>query len=130
MVRITVVNDDTAFLSLMSEVLAERGWETREVRESGDAYEVLKKEQPDLVILDIRMDHQESGWTVLELLKLDPSTRAIPVIICSAAMDDLRAKESWLNEHGIAILPKPFDIDDLYGRVEALLGMNTQTSGG
>jgi DNA-binding response OmpR family regulator len=121
MVRIAVVNDDTTFLSLMSALLAERGWMMMEVRESGNAYTKLKEEQPDLVILDIRMGSPEAGWNILELLKLDPATSSIPVIVCSAALDDLRSREPWLAHHGIITLPKPFDIDDLYRRVEAAL---------
>jgi DNA-binding response OmpR family regulator len=67
------------------------------------------------------MESPEAGWSILELLKLDPATNSIPVIVCSAAIDDLRSREPWLAHHGIVTLPKPFDIDDLYKRVEAAL---------
>ncbi|HEX8918052.1 MAG TPA: response regulator [Chloroflexota bacterium] len=121
MVRIAVVNDDTAFLSLMAEVLEENGWETFIVREGKHAYEMIKEHRPDLVILDIRMESPENGWHIIELLKLDRDTAALPMIVCSAAIDDLKAKEEWLKERGIATLPKPFDIDDLYRTVERML---------
>lgn len=123
MTRIAVVNDDTDFLTLMGELLEERGWTAIIHREGGDAYQHIKQDMPDLVILDIRMGHAEQGWTILELLTLDPETSTIPVIVCSAAIDDLRAKQDWLGEKGISILPKPFDIDDLYRSVELALDL-------
>src|SRR5579884_2938477 len=93
-VRVTVVNNDTDFLSLMKEVLADRGWETTVIRESGSAYRLIKEHQPDVLLLDIRMETPESGWNVLELLKLDPETRDIPVVVCSAAALDVRRRRS------------------------------------
>ena len=57
----------------------------------------------------------------LELLTLDATTSSIPVIVCSAAILDLRAHESMLKKYGIAVLPKPFDIATLYGHVEEAL---------
>lgn len=121
MTRIAVVNNDTVFLEMMAAVLAERGWETEVCRETGGAFERLKSHLPDLIILDIRMETPEAGWTLLELLTLDREMAAIPVIVCSAAIFDLRAHEDWLKEHGIAVLPKPFDIPHLYAEVEAAL---------
>lgn len=121
MTRIAVINDDTDFLTLMGELLEDRGWTAIIHREGEDAYRLLKQDFPDLIILDIRMGNPEQGWKILELVTLDPETNAIPVIVCSAAIDDLRSKQDWLNEHGISVLPKPFDIDDLYREVEAML---------
>lgn len=121
MVRIAVVNDDTDFLTLMGELLEDRGWTPIIHREGEDAFRLLQQDVPDLIILDIRMGHPEQGWTILELLTLDPETRTIPVVVCSAAIDDMRKRQDWLHEKGISILPKPFDIDDLYRSVETAL---------
>ncbi len=123
MTCIAVVNNDTVFLDMMAAVLKEKGWETTTYRESDKAFTALKGDPPDLIILDIRMETPESGWTILELLTLDPVTARIPVIVCSAALLDLRSHESWLNDHGINVLPKPFDLDELYDRVEKNLGV-------
>lgn len=121
MTRIAVVNDDTVFLEMMVAVLAEGGWETSVYRERGEAFSQLQQDPPDLIILDIRMESPESGWTLLELFTLDRTLCAIPVIVCSAALLDLRAHEEWLHQNGIAVLPKPFNIDQLYQEVEAAL---------
>jgi CheY-like chemotaxis protein len=121
MTRIAVVNDDTVFLDMMAAVLAERGWETRVYKEKEGALEGLQQDPPDLIILDIRMESPETGWTLLEIFTLDPRLSTIPVIVCSAALFDLRAHETWLEENGIAVLPKPFNIGQLYREVDAAL---------
>ena len=81
----------------------------------------MKDTRPDLVILDIRVGHEESGWTILNLLTLDPATRPIPVIICSAAIDSLQEHEELLQKYDCEVLPKPFDLDALLDKVEAAL---------
>lgn len=121
MARIAVVNDDTQFLSLMSELLEMEGHQTIVIRESSRAFTAISEQLPDLVILDIRLNSAEQGWMICELLTLDPRTTGIPLIICSAALGELREKVQWLGEHQIGALPKPFDIDDLYQSVRVAL---------
>jgi CheY-like chemotaxis protein len=85
--RVAVINDDTAFLNLMRDLLeTEGGYEAVICREWDDAHAFVKDQRPALVILDIRIGGEEHGWTVLNLLTLDPETRRIPVIVCSAAI--------------------------------------------
>lgn len=121
MKHIAVVNDDTVFLDMMAAVLAEAGWETAVYREKDQAFAGVQQDPPDLIILDIRMESPETGWTLLELFTLDPMLCTVPVIVCSAALFDLQAHEDWLSQNGIAILPKPFNIDQLYEAVEGAL---------
>jgi DNA-binding NtrC family response regulator len=120
--QIAVINDDTAFLGLMRELLqSEEGYAVSICREAERAYEFVKERQPDLVILDIRVNHEESGWTILELLTLDPVTRPIPVIVCSAAIHSLHEHADLLKQYGCEVLPKPFDLDALLTKVQKAL---------
>jgi CheY-like chemotaxis protein len=111
--RIAVVNDDTDFLELMRDLLDLEGYDTRTHKVALNAYASLKAENPDLIILDIRMETPEAGWQLLELLRLDPSTVHIPVIVCSADAPFLRSKEAHLLERGCRTLEKPFNLDEL-----------------
>jgi DNA-binding response OmpR family regulator len=120
--RIALINDDTAFLGLMRELLQEiEGYEVLICKEGDKAYDYIKEQRPDLIILDIRLGGEEVGWTVLELLTLDPQTRPIPLLVCSAAIRDLQEREPLLQRYGVAVLPKPFDLDALLEKVEAAL---------
>src|SRR5918997_5713374 len=123
---IAVVNNDTAFLELMSELLDGEGYRTLICKEGDKAYTLVKERQPDLVVLDVRLDHPESGWTILELLRLDPATARIPVIVCSADGRFLREKAPSLRELDCDTLEKPFDLEMLLGKVAAALGPQTE----
>jgi two-component system, OmpR family, response regulator VicR len=120
--RIAVVNDDTVFLELMHDLLQEEeGYEVSICKEGDDAYSFVKRHHPDLVILDIRIGGEETGWTILNLLTLDPETRPIPVIVCSAAIHSLQEHQPMLDQYGICALPKPFDLDRLLETVDRMI---------
>src|SRR5919202_6885139 len=120
--HIAVINDDTAFLDLMQELLHnEEGYRVSICKEASSAYQFVKEQRPDLVILDIRVGHEEGGWTILELINLDPATRPIPVIVCSAALHSLAEHQPLLEQYGCEVLAKPFDLDALLAKIEAAL---------
>jgi CheY-like chemotaxis protein len=119
---IALVNENTVFLNLLDDLLTKQGYEVIHCKESSAAYEFIKKEKPDLVLLDIRREHQEGGWTVLELMKLDPSTKSIPVIVTSADTEALEEQQENLRKLGYTILPKPFDLEGLLAKISEMLG--------
>jgi CheY-like chemotaxis protein len=120
--RIAVINDDTAFLDLMRDLLeTEGGYETVICREWEDAHRFVKEQRPSLLILDIRIGGEERGWTILNMLTLDPDTRPIPVIVCSAAIQSLHEHQDLLSKYGICALPKPFDVEALLETVARML---------
>jgi CheY-like chemotaxis protein len=121
--RIAVVNDNTVFLRLMQELLERvEGYEVLVCKQWDDAYGFVKAAQPELLILDLVFGQEERGWTILELLTLDPETRPIPVLVCSAALRSLQEHAALLERYGVGVLPKPFDLDALLERVEATVG--------
>jgi CheY-like chemotaxis protein len=120
--RLVVINDDTPFLELMEALLeGEEGYEVHVRKEWLHAYEFVKEQHPDLVILDIVMGREERGWGILNLLTLDPETHDIPVIVCSAAVQSLQQHAAMLQRHGIRALPKPFDLEELLTAVKEML---------
>ena len=119
---IAVVNNYTVFLDVMAELLAAEGYAPLVCKEGDQAYALVKERRPALVVLDIRLDQPEAGWTILELLRLDPATAKIPVLVCSADALFLRAKAAALRELDCDVLEKPFDLDTLLAKVAAGLG--------
>lgn len=69
---IFVVNDDTVFLQLMEQLLTDEGYDAVTLKSSKDAHERIKEAQPALVILDIRLNNEDAGLLLLDLLALDP----------------------------------------------------------
>lgn len=119
---IAVVDDDPAYLKMMNELLRDEGYRTLIHREGTGAHAEIADAQPDLVILDIRMESPGAGWTVLDMLRLEPRTCDIPVVVCSADVSTLRDKEKMLSRQGCAVLEKPFDLDTLLRLVREKVG--------
>jgi DNA-binding NtrC family response regulator len=79
------ISDDDAGLQqrLHARLLAE-GNETVGWNRGAGAYAFLRMVQPELVILDLWLEHPDAGSMVLGLLMIDSATQHVPVIICSA----------------------------------------------
>jgi CheY-like chemotaxis protein len=73
------------------------------------------------VILDLFLHGETLGWEQLDILTLDPATRGVPVIICSAAIASLASHREKLTRLDVAVLEKPFDLEQLSAAVESAL---------
>ena len=73
----------------------------------------VKRADPDLVILDLVFDGERTGWQLAQKLRMTRDTEHIPIIICTAATEEVREQEGWLMANAIQVVPKPFTIDDL-----------------
>ena len=117
--RIAVVEEEPDISRIIREVLRESGYDVVSYfKPSADILDHIRELNPDIVMVDARLNCSITGWDIIEALKQDPSTSAIRIIVCCGALDQIREHEPLLQRHGIAVLPKPFDIDDL----EALVG--------
>jgi CheY-like chemotaxis protein len=119
--RVTVVNDHPEFLALMSEFLTEEGYEVIVIPKHQGAFEQIKNSQPNIVICDLIFDNMPAGWALLDMLYLDPATRAIPVILCSAATRQVQESSASFAGKGIIWLEKPFELERL---LELLAGID------
>src|SRR3981081_760923 len=87
--RIAVIDDDTVFVDLMHDLLA--NGEVYEVVSNShwiQSYEFIKDVQPDLVILDLMMGREQTGWAVLRWLQEEQSSAHLPVVLCWSARRD------------------------------------------
>ena len=98
-----------------------------EVTASADAFGDIKHAKADVVILDVFLHGESSGWQQLDILTLDPATRGVPVIICSAAIASLGEARAKLAALDVAVLEKPFDIEQLVASVESAIASAPRT---
>jgi len=118
---IIVANDDTTYLELMQELLTEEGYVALVAPVDGNAYPVIRDKQPDLLILDIRLSNPDSGLLVLDLVRLDPTTTHIPILLCSTNFDIFPDRAEHLKAAGIETIAKPFSLEEMLGKVRGLL---------
>lgn len=117
---IVVVNDSPELLELAEMLLRDEDFDVKVALLGTGALELIRTTMPDLVILDIRLP-DVSGWDILQALKLDPETSSIPVLVCSAAVQELRTLDAQLARIGVDVLVKPFAIDTLLDKVRDLV---------
>jgi CheY-like chemotaxis protein len=104
---ILVVEDEAVQLTLVAKLLKSAGYEVIEARDGIVAVSVARKENPDLVLLDLGLPEGD-GFAVMERLQLLPSTAKIPVVVLSsrdAANTEAAAKQAGAR----AYLEKPVD---------------------
>ncbi len=118
---IAVVDHDQDILAMMEILLTWAGYEPLLWQCAEDAYELIRRKQPDLVILDLHVEHREAGWMLLNQLRLDPVTAHVPAIMYSCDRDFLRQRARVLRAKGCAILAKPFDPQALLRLIEQTL---------
>jgi CheY-like chemotaxis protein len=113
-----IVEDDPDTQALLQDTLTHHGYTTTSAYRSEGVHELIRQVQPDLVILDLWLEHQHAGSMVLGMLAIDPATQHIPVIVCTAFRQLLPAQLDHLDAQGYVLLEKPFTRDDLLGHVQ------------
>jgi len=111
--HILVINDDDDILALFQLILQEDHYR---VTTSHIAYENvtdIERIDPDLLIIDLKIGSQAAGWEMLQKLRMYPPTSQIPIILCTAAIKEVREQEDILRQKGIPVIYKPFDIEEL-----------------
>jgi CheY-like chemotaxis protein len=88
-----------------------------DVQASADPFGDIRHAHADVVILDLFLHGETAGWQQLDILTLDPATRGIPVIVCSAAIASLGEARAKLSVLDVAVLEKPFDLEELSAAV-------------
>ena len=105
--KVVVVNGNTEVLGMLEAVLDAGRYDMVFVESSDHAYSQIKKVVPNLVILCARIERLE-GFQLLTMLKLDPDTRAIPVLTYTTESEgeDFDAAISQLADEEDDLLPQ------------------------
>jgi len=113
--RILVVDDDLAVLKFLRANLAASGYETLTALDGAEALQVIEKELPDLIILDIMMPAID-GFEVCRRVR---EWSQIPIIMLSAR-SDVKDKVKCLDLGADDYLTKPFGVEELIARVRSV----------
>jgi len=119
---ILIVDDDLAGLRLLSNQLAEYGYQVRSARDGATALMMVAAEPPDIVLLDVLMPGM-NGYQVCEQLKANPASRGIPVIFISAR-DEVVYKIKGFEVGGEDYINKPYDANEILARIKTHLTMS------
>jgi two-component system, cell cycle response regulator DivK len=120
--KILVVDDSTTNIVLLEAILDERGYKIETALNAKEAYSIIAKDSPDLILLDLLMP-KISGFDFLEKIRKDEKTKNTPVIVVSALTDEENINRI-MNMGAIDFVKKPIDLQYLVDRVEGLLHRN------
>ena len=117
--KLLVVDDDPFIARLLEIELAAAGYQVRVANDGEQAIQLVQQDAPDLVITDVMMPHVD-GFELTRLLRQDPRTAAVSVIILTArglSADKLEGFAIGADDY----IVKPFDTPELLARVRGVL---------
>jgi CheY-like chemotaxis protein len=114
---ILVVDDDDDFREALCEVVSEAGYPVEQAENGEVALARIAAEAPGIVLLDLKMPVLD-GWGVVERLRKDASTAAIPVLILSAY--GFEWESELLGAQGF--IPKSVGMEEILDRLRRVAG--------
>ena len=100
MQKVVIVNGTTDLLDMVQPVLTAGHYDVVFVESNAHAYSHIKREKPSLIILCLDI-HEQAGFQVLSMLKIDADTRAIPLLTCLSDYE-LPARATTFGDHSAA----------------------------
>ena len=122
--HILVVDDTEEVIELFRDIIESLGHRVTATTFAPEDLAKVIEISPDLAILDIQIGGDTTPrWALLQKMKMSRETDAIPIIVCSAATNEVREQEGWLTSKGVKIVLKPFSVDDLESAIAKALAL-------
>jgi DNA-binding response OmpR family regulator len=118
--KILIMDDDPTIADLLTEALADEGYETFMTTQSLRFYDAVREHQPDLILLDIMMPYLD-GRDELKLMSMSLDHQ-IPVIVVTAFLGAGSEEQDFRAAGVVHIVYKPFDLDKLVKLVKETIG--------
>jgi DNA-binding response OmpR family regulator len=115
--RILCIEDEQAMIDLIRLILSRRGFDVRGANSGEEGLEIIRKEHPDLILLDLMMPDMD-GWEVYQKMKADEAIKNIPVIVVTARAQSI---DKVLGLHIAKVddyISKPFTPQELWNSVD------------
>jgi len=117
--KILIVDDDSKSQNILSKYIEHMGYQPLTVSTGFDAIKAVQSQKPDIVILDIMLPDM-NGLDVLSILKTNPDTYEVPVIIVTALDDEyqrIKSKEIGADD----FITKPVSFQEMRGRINSIM---------
>jgi DNA-binding response OmpR family regulator len=120
--HVFAINGAPEFLNLVRELFQEERYNVTTTNYVPNSFAQIAALQPDALIVDVVVG-QSAGWELLERLHAEAATTGIPVLVLSTdprLLDRARQEAERYGDH--RYLAKPFELDDLLGAIDAMIG--------
>ncbi|MHB1296352.1 MAG: response regulator [Anaerolineae bacterium] len=125
---ILVIDDDPDFLAYVQIVLGSNGYEVRTASTAAEGMDMMRRDPPRVVIVDVMMSYVLDGWSVTRDMSYDPNLCEIPVLMVSAIVSQTDDPLFPLNGAARmdAFLSKPVDPTALVRQVQELVAVGKE----
>jgi len=125
--KILIVDDSHVNMNLLSDALEPQGYQIFWAPSGEDALEMVQRNRPDLILLDIVMPAGIDGFETCRKLKKEKSTADIPVIFVTAARDETESVVEGFRVGGVDYISQPVEKAELLVRVQNQLKIDRLT---
>lgn len=122
-----IIEDVPDILNLLATTLTLSGYRVVTALNGVEGMDAIQKEHPAIVITDIMMPKLD-GFGLVQRLRINPETRAIPVIFITATYVTREDREFALNIGVTRFIQKPVDLDELLATITELLNQDPATT--
>jgi len=124
-VKVLIADDEEDIREIMAKKVAKKGYDVITAQDGEDAWNKIKSESPDIILLDLGMPKMD-GFTVLQnLRKNPPSDKWQPVIIVSAR-NELKDMQKGFELEADHYITKPCQVDDVLKAIELMRSLIPQ----
>lgn len=124
-VKVLIADDERDVLEIMAKKIAAAGFDVTTALDGVIAWEKIKTESPDIVVLDLTMPNMD-GFTVLKNLRgIPPGDKWVPVIIVSA-LGDVKDMEKGMALQADHYLVKPCTVEEILKGIRLMLALAPQ----
>ena len=124
--RLVYIEDEPEMIDLVHLILGRRGYSIIGANGGREGLELVRKELPDLVLLDLMMPDMD-GWDVYHQIKSEEITRDIPVIVITAKAQNIDKVLGLRIAKVEDYIAKPFSPQELLERVDEVLSRQAKT---
>ena len=125
--RLAYIEDESEMIDLVRIILGRRGYTVLGANGGREGLELVRKELPDLVLLDLMMPDMD-GWDVYHQIKSDELTRDIPVIVITAKAQNIDKVLGLRVAKVEDYIAKPFSPQELLDRIDIVLSKQSKSS--
>jgi len=126
MAKILIIDDDPDIVEAMKVVLESKNYQVRIAKTGEEGLREVRRDKPELIILDVMMETADKGFNVAREIKWDPNYKDVPILMLTAIKERTGldfGKEAG-DEHWLPVddyCDKPLHPDELVSKIEALL---------
>jgi len=118
--HVLAIHPDQLILFVMNDILEEAGYRVSLLSHYDHDLDDIKSLAPDIIILDYQWSVDDNKWSLLQLLRLDPQTASIPIVLCTGAVREVAGLREHFDSIRVRVVPKPYLAASLLSAVSGI----------